>query len=363
MESQIARHSLLVRVEVRDTGPGIAPDDLGRVFTELHHDGGRLEAAGEGLGGVGLGLPISKRMVELHGGTMGVSSDLGVGTTFWFVLLATADAGDQAARSAGSARREPEHQYEGERLVVLASAGGQLGRFVERHLTGMRVLVVADARLAGPTAVEHRALVILTDDTAGDVGLIEELPVPLVRQPSPDSRLLADQYGMVEMLVKPVSRADLTRAIGKVPGPIRTVLIADDDPQFGRLVARMLAASPAGPDLEVWDAHNGQEALELMRQRRPDLLLDLAMPELGGREVIAAMRADPSLMDVPVIIMSAQDEIAGRFPLHGELAVGRPDGFRLEEALAAVEAVLGVLEPPRRYLAAPAAPAVAPAPA
>jgi len=78
--------------------------------------------------------------------------------------------------------------------------------------------------------------------------------------------------------------------------------------------------------------------------------LDLAMPELGGREVIAAMRATPPLADVPVIVMSAQDEIAGRFPLHGELGVARPDGFRLEEALAAVEAILDVLEPPRRYL-------------
>lgn len=347
-----------------DTGPGIAPDDLGRVFTEFHHDGGRLEAAGEGLGGVGLGLPISKRMVELHGGTMGVSSDLGGGTTFWFVLPVTADADDQAARSLGAARLVPDRQYEGERVVVLASAGGQLGRFVERHLTGMRVLVVSDVRLAGATAVEHRALAILTDDTAGDVGPLDDLPVPLLRLPSPDSRLLADQYGIVEMLVKPVSRADLGRAIAKVPGPIRRVLIADDDPRFGRLVARMLAASPAGPGLEVTNAHNGQEALELMRQRRPDLLLlDLAMPELGGREVIAAMRADPALVNVPVIIMSAQDEIAGRFPLHGELAVGRPDGFRLEEALAAVEAILGVLEPPRRYLEEGSGPVAEPAPA
>jgi CheY-like chemotaxis protein len=351
----IALDETTARIEVHDTGRGIAPDDLARVFTEFHHDGGVLTAAGEGLGGVGLGLPISKRMVELHGGTMGVSSEPGRGTTFWFALPRAADPGVQR-RSAS--RPLPARQHEGERVVVLASAGGQLGRFVERHLAGARVLVAADGGLARQTAVEHRALAILTDGTVDEIGALEALPVPLVHLPTPDGRLIADRYGVLDMLVKPVSRADLATAVAKAPGPVRRVLIADDDPHFGRLVARMLAASPAGPDLEIQHAHNGQEVLELMRQGRPDLLLlDLAMPELGGQEVIDAMRADPALAEVPVVILSAQDEIAGRFPLHGALAVGRPDGFRLEEALAAIEAVLGVLEPPRRYLTEPALPA------
>jgi signal transduction histidine kinase/CheY-like chemotaxis protein len=345
----------VLRVEVHDTGRGIAPDDLSRVFTEFHHDGGALASASEGLGGVGLGLPISKRMVELHGGSMDVASEPGAGTTFWFTVPGTADPAEQVAHAGIDTRRRPDRDHEGERLVVLASAGGQLGRFVERHLTGARVMVSPDLRLAWQAAVEHRALAVMTDGTAGEIGALDDLPVPLIRLPAPDSRLLADRYGVLGMLVKPVSRADLTAAVGRVPGPVGSVLIADDDPRFGRLVARMLAASPLGPDVEIRSAHNGREALDLLRERRPDLLLlDLAMPELGGEEVVAAMRAEPALATVPVIIMSAQDEIAGRFPLHGELAVGRPDGFRLEEALAAVEAVLGVLEPPRRYLTEPA---------
>jgi CheY-like chemotaxis protein len=220
-------------------------------------------------------------------------------------------------------------------------------------------MVSPDIRLAWQAAVEHRALALMTDGTAGEIGSLDELPVPLIRLPAPDSRLLADRYGVLAMLVKPVGRADLAAAVARAPGPVRNVLIADDDPRFGRLVARMLAASPLGPEVEVRHAHNGQEALDLLHERRPDLLLlDLAMPELGGQEVIAAMRESPGLAGVPVIIMSAQDEIAGRFPLHGELAVGRPDGFRLEEALAAIEAILGVLEPPRRYLTEPALPTV-----
>ena len=288
----------VLRVEVHDTGRGIAPDDLPRVFTEFHHDGGALAAASEGFGGVGLGLPISKRMVELHGGSMGVSSVPGAGTTFWFALPCTVDPTEQPAHAHGDVRRLPDHQHEGERLVVLASAGGQLGRFVERHLTGARVMVSPDVRLAQEAAVEHRALALLTDGTAGEIGALDELPVPVIRLPAPDSRLLADRYGVLGMLVKPVSRADLTAAVARVPGPIRTVLIADDDPRFGRLVARMLAASPLGPEVEIRSAHNGREALDLLHERRPDLLLlDLAMPELGGEEVVAAMRAAPDPRD------------------------------------------------------------------
>jgi CheY-like chemotaxis protein len=354
-EAGPTRDSPLITFSVSDTGRGIAPDDLPRVFTEFHHDGGALMSASEGLGGVGLGLPISKRMVELHGGSMGVTSEPGSGTTFWFTLPCTGDPSEQRTRALAETRRPPEHQYEGERLVVLASAGGQLGRFVERHLTGARVMVSPDIRQAWQAAVEHRALAVLTDGTAGELGALEDLPVPLIRLPVPDSRLLAGRYGVLGMLVKPVSRADLGAAVARVPGPVRSIVIADDDPRFGRLVARMLAASALGPDVEIRSAHNGREALDLLHERRPDLLLlDLAMPELGGEDVVAAMRVSPDLATVPVIIMSAQDEIAGRFPLHGELAVGRPDGFRLEEALAAVEAVLDVLEPPRRYLTEPA---------
>jgi signal transduction histidine kinase/CheY-like chemotaxis protein len=340
-----------VRVAVQDTGRGIEPDDLPQVFTEFHHDGGGLDAVAEGLGGIGLGLPISKRMVELHGGHMGVASTVGVGTTFWLTIPRTAGAGTDGMALAAHSRALASHQYEGERIVVLAGSGRPLGRFVERHLTGVRVVPVADMRAARQAAIEYRAHAILTDRTPADIGPIDDLPVPLVRLPVPDDGQLAEHFGVLAFLVKPVSQADFRAAIVRVPVPIRRVLIADDDPWFGRLVARMVTASLAGQGVEIVHAHTGREALDLMAERRPDvLLLDLVMPGLGGREVIATMRATPSLADLPVIVMSAQDEIAGRFPLHGELGVCRPDGFRLEEALSAVEAILGVLEPPRRYL-------------
>jgi len=73
----------LVEVAVADTGPGISPDDVGRIFEEFEQ--GR-RAAGSHVGGTGLGLPLSRKFVELHGGRLWVESAVGAGSTFRFTL-------------------------------------------------------------------------------------------------------------------------------------------------------------------------------------------------------------------------------------------------------------------------------------
>ena len=70
-----------IRIEVWDNGPGIPADKLGRIFEEFE----RLEHAGN-IEGAGIGLIISKNLVELMGGTIGVDSTPGKGSTFWFEL-------------------------------------------------------------------------------------------------------------------------------------------------------------------------------------------------------------------------------------------------------------------------------------
>jgi signal transduction histidine kinase len=76
-----------LKVEVTDTGIGIAPDDLNKLFkpfTQLDMSSTRK------VGGTGLGLSISKALTEAHGGAIGVLSEPGKGSTFWFTLPATA---------------------------------------------------------------------------------------------------------------------------------------------------------------------------------------------------------------------------------------------------------------------------------
>ncbi|MNT71834.1 Sensor protein SrrB [compost metagenome] len=80
--------------EVTDTGIGIAPEDLNKLFERFSQlESGKAKASGSGLG-----LSISKSLVEAHGGAIGVRSDVGIGSTFWFSLplVAPAEACDRA---------------------------------------------------------------------------------------------------------------------------------------------------------------------------------------------------------------------------------------------------------------------------
>jgi len=88
----------------------------------------------------------------------------------------------------------------------------------------------------------------------------------------------------------------------------RWVLVVDDDAVFASWLTRVV--KECGLRAEV--ARHGREGLRMMRARRPDLvLLDLLMPAMGGEEVLAAMRADPDLRDVPVIVVSSLEPPAG----------------------------------------------------
>ena len=74
-----------MRLNVADTGPGIPRDEADKIFDEFYQVGhpGRVKTKG-----VGLGLAISKKLVEMHGGTIGVKSVVGAGSTFYFTVPA-----------------------------------------------------------------------------------------------------------------------------------------------------------------------------------------------------------------------------------------------------------------------------------
>ncbi len=347
-------HDDCVLVRVSDTGPGIAAEELPRVFEEFHSEGGNPTAHPSGLGGVGLGLPISKRFVELHGGRMGVESMLGSGTTFWFTLPAALDL----VAPAGARQHDPRPAIfsRGEGVLVLLGGDAQVVRFFRQHIRGYRIVPAPSLRRAVAAAVEHRAAAILADLDHRDIANGKDLPVPLIRLPFPHGQRVAAALGAAAYLVKPVTRARFAEALALLPHPFQTVLVADDDPRFVQLIVRMLRASTQPPVRDVLIAHTGSEALALMREARPDLVvLDLVMPELNGNDVIQAMAATASLSAVPVIVVSGQDEVDGGVPLGGTISVKKPDGFHTEEMIGAVESLLSVLEPPRRYLDDPTA--------
>ncbi len=93
-----------VRISVRDSGPGLSPQQQAELFTAFH----RLGRENSAIEGTGIGLVISKRLVELQGGAIGVDSQVGEGSTFWIELPEAESANENPDAEAGSAARTEE---------------------------------------------------------------------------------------------------------------------------------------------------------------------------------------------------------------------------------------------------------------
>lgn len=93
-------------------------------------------------------------------------------------------------------------------------------------------------------------------------------------------------------------------------GRRRTILAAEDNPAHQQVLRRVMGAVDGADTIDLRFARNGRELIEMLEAgARPDLvLLDLHMPRLGGCETVAAIRADPRLCTVPVVMLSSSGE-------------------------------------------------------
>jgi len=132
-----------------------------------------------------------------------------------------------------------------------------------------------------------------------------------------------------------VSREDLLATLTELGDTIRTVLVADDDPEMLQLFARMLD-SPTRK-YRLLRAPSGQRALEMLRERKPDvLLLDLVMPGMDGYEVLREKSRDPEMRDIPVVAISAVDPLQESI-ISNSLTLMRSGGLKMRDLITCLQ--------------------------
>jgi signal transduction histidine kinase/CheY-like chemotaxis protein len=340
-------------VSVTDTGPGISEGQQARLFRPFEQLDGTIRRQ---YSGTGLGLSISKSFVELHGGKMWVESREGEGTTFYFSLPFTAPT---VLEESFMRWVDPHNPYEPRgrpvRLPhvqvkprwVIVEHGQSLRRMLARHLEGIDFVSVASLEDGLELLVETPSQALLINDL--DVGAAltklkaeSALPygVPVIICSVPGVKQAVNGLGVSDYLVKPISRDVLLSALDSLPGKVESVLIIDDEREALMLFRRML--SSADQDCRVLRARNGREALRLLQQHRPDvILLDLTMPEKDGFEFLR-IRTGSDWEDIPVILISARDPL-GHPIISNALAVTSAKGLSVNQILTSVKMYTSML--------------------
>jgi len=337
-----------VRVTVADTGIGIPPSEHESMFKEFH----QLDSpTARREGGSGLGLAISKRFVEMHGGRIWVESDgvSGHGSRFHFTLPSANVAPVEISTLRGTRKSASIPAGRG-RTLLLLDQDSAIVRILEQGLEEYQIIVADDVSQVSRLIDEQHARAVVLNSAQRAVALrqmrelrqkLGDSPVPIILCPLVGERQLGQALGAIAYLVKPVTREALTTLLDGMSEEVHRILVVDDDPRMARILARMLQAT--GRDIEVVRAYDGQEGLHAMRSQRPDLvLLDIVMPEMDGRAVLAQMQADAELRHVPVAVITAQTRTPEeeRRPGGDMLHVSTGAGFTNKEALAYLRGVL-----------------------
>jgi two-component system sensor histidine kinase/response regulator len=323
----------LFRFAVRDTGIGLTAEQIGKLFQSFSQAD---TSTSRKYGGTGLGLAISKKLATLMGGDVGVESDYGKGSTFWF----TARLGKGVAKAR---QLVPEPDLRERRILVVDD--NEMSRIVLGDmLTGMTFMVkdVTSGKAAleeirtAADAGQPYDVILLDWQMPGMDGIetakaIRELPI----SPLPH-RIMVTAYGREEVLkeavlagledvlIKPVSASTMFDTLVQVLGgkndhtdadqqatPLTEnlntikgacILVAEDN-EFNQQIATELLTD-AGFKVDI--AENGQKSIEMLDKRLYDIvLMDMQMPVMDGTTATREIRKDERFKDLPILAMTA----------------------------------------------------------
>ena len=353
----------LLRFNVSDSGIGISPETQARLFQAFTQADGSTTRR---FGGTGLGLAVSKQLAAMMGGEIGVHSEPGRGSTFWFTIRAEILEGGKPAPARADlngVRVLIVEDNATNRTILLhqVTALGALCEVAADEVAGLEAMRVAHAR----GCPYHLALIDMKMPRMNGIELMRAVRADAALR---DTRLAmltslsaageaaatraagADAY-----LTKPVRRAELFNALARLTVPSSAgapaadaaaasadaldchgarVLLAEDNPVNQEIARAMLE----GAGCHVTIAVNGRVAVEEWRAQPFALvLMDCQMPELDGfeatREIRALEAAGSARVPIVALTANAMDGRSGALSCsrHGRLFVQavqaqRPDG-------------------------------------
>jgi len=309
----------VLQIDVIDTGIGISKQDQEKLFTRFFR---AEDTTVRQQAGTGLGLHITRSLVEMHGGQIWVKSEPGVGSTFSFTLPLPAGLVDLAAveeKGIGPTLRQPVSipVPSGPWILVVDDEPDVAYLFQQQlQREGYRVSVVTQGSQAVQVARQLRPELITLDllmDVDGLAVLRQlkadpetaDIPVVIVSVIAEPERGLA--LGAADYLTKPLNEGQLLASVRRVlgqlsGGPRNKILVVDDEID----IVGWLKHSLSHYGYQVTEAYDGVQALEAVEADRPDLiLLDLRMPRLDGRATIRRLREREETRNIPVIVLSA----------------------------------------------------------
>jgi len=297
-----------IEIAVADTGIGMTPEQQAKLFEEFTQAD---SSTARQYGGTGLGLAITRKLARMMGGDVTVTSEPGKGSVFTVRLPGSADA--QARSSTGSdGRRSPT----ADRVLVIDD-DATARELIADHLKaeGFAVVTAAGGVEGLKLAKELRPTAITLDVMMPDLdgwsvlAALRQDPelaeIPVIMITIVDERRRGLALGAAGYLTKPIDRERLHRLVNRfraqVP-PTRVLVVEDDAVQREGMRGWL-----EGPQWTVREAANGREALDRLKEGKPDvILLDLMMPEMDGFAVVAALQKETGWRDIPVIVITAR---------------------------------------------------------
>jgi len=304
-----------VEVAVRDTGIGVPPEALDKVFSRFYQVDG---SSTRKYGGTGIGLAIAQDIVRLHGSRITVTSEVGKGSVFRFSLpIARAQKGQ--GQQAGL---EPSPSLETRLLIELVTENraliAQLGNLLVSE--GMDVIHASQAAHAIFLARKYGPDCILVDVEPEDNGcdvlddlLAESTAVdkPIIMLTNDDALYECYRSRVAARINRGFDRNSLLRGIHYALGqgiavaeaPIGKILCVDDDGEVLTFMRRCLEAE----GYAVESCSSGEESIELAKGHDYGLvLLDIAMPGMDGWETCRRIKSDASLAGIKVCFVTAK---------------------------------------------------------